>query len=64
MCDLTLIFLVPQFLIPTLSQTQHLAVASISNYFVPTDNTVNSVLTQLVPRLFVEYVPSIVPTLT
>ena len=29
---------------------------SISNYFVPSNETVNAVLTQLVPRLFVEYV--------
>jgi len=38
--------------------TQHLSVASISNYFVPSNDTVNSVLTQLVPRLFVEPAPT------
>jgi len=34
--------------------TQHLSLATKSNYFVRTNSTVNSVLTQLVPRLYVE----------
>jgi hypothetical protein len=38
--------------------TQHLSVATVSNYFVPSNDTVNSVLTQLVPRLLVEPVPT------
>ncbi|KAI9439330.1 hypothetical protein H4582DRAFT_1948548 [Lactarius indigo] len=34
--------------------TRHLSLATKSNYFLPTNKTVNSVLTQLVPRLYVE----------
>ncbi|KAI0300667.1 hypothetical protein B0F90DRAFT_1629338 [Multifurca ochricompacta] len=34
--------------------TRHLSLATKSNYFVPTNNTVDAVLTQLVPRLYVE----------
>ncbi|KAF8259241.1 hypothetical protein EI94DRAFT_1616713 [Lactarius quietus] len=34
--------------------TQHLSLATTSNYFLPSNNTVPSVLTQLVPRLYVE----------
>ncbi|KAI9459252.1 hypothetical protein BJY52DRAFT_1267275 [Lactarius psammicola] len=38
----------------TLIYTRHLSLATKSNYFVRTNNTVNAVLTQLVPRLYVE----------
>lgn len=38
--------------------TQHLSSATISNYFVPSNETVNSVLTQLIERLFVEPLPT------
>jgi uncharacterized membrane protein len=38
--------------------TQHLSVATVSNYFVPSNETVNSVLTQLVPRLLVIAAPT------
>ncbi|KAH9052759.1 hypothetical protein EDB87DRAFT_1655642 [Lactarius vividus] len=34
--------------------TRHLSLATKSNYFLPTNETVNAVLTQLVPRLYVE----------
>ncbi|KAI0274072.1 hypothetical protein BGY98DRAFT_921139 [Russula aff. rugulosa BPL654] len=34
--------------------TQHLSLATKSNYFIPDNRTVNAVLTQLSPRLFVE----------
>ncbi|KAH9031725.1 hypothetical protein EDB84DRAFT_1492177 [Lactarius hengduanensis] len=34
--------------------TRHLSLATKSNYFLPTNKTVNAVLTQLVPRLYVE----------
>jgi len=34
--------------------TQHLSLATTSNYFLPSNQTVPSVLTQLLPRLYVE----------
>ncbi|KAH9036492.1 hypothetical protein EDB85DRAFT_1940369 [Lactarius pseudohatsudake] len=34
--------------------TRHLSLATKSNYFLPTNKTVSAVLTQLVPRLYVE----------
>jgi len=38
--------------------TQHLALATTSNYFVPSNETVNSVITQLEQRLVVEPAPA------
>ena len=37
-------------------QTQHLSLATKSNYFLPQNSTVSAVLTQLEPRLYIEYV--------
>ncbi|KAH8984541.1 hypothetical protein EDB86DRAFT_2810702 [Lactarius hatsudake] len=34
--------------------TRHLSLATKSNYFLPANKTINAVLTQLVPRLYVE----------
>jgi hypothetical protein len=38
--------------------TQHLALATVSNYFTPSNSTVNAVLDILVPRLVIVYVLS------
>jgi hypothetical protein len=38
--------------------TQHLSTATVSNYFVPSNETVNSIVTQLIPRLLLQPLPT------